>query len=188
MHNINIIAETIAVTANNAFVGTLFAGILIARFGLSIYEKQKRVDIDLSRKEKLHNLAVDLLTQVNIAVPDYLGQISVHDGTNPNAKAVFNKIETVSPGQIFTDTSSRFAKHIANIVDAQNNLLTPLALRDNGELKVKEIARLVPLLTFLFSTTSALSKLPADSLKDLSEQARKYSSEIKVILSEILKE
>lgn len=185
---IYIILETIAKTVDNTFVGTLFAGMIIAYSGLWLYRKQKRFEIEVSRNEKLHELAVDLLTRINVAVQDYIGQVSVYDGSNPPARAIFNKMELLHPGFASQDTSNRFNKYIANITQALNDLRTPLTLNNGNEEKVKTLAETIPALNLLFSATSVLSSLPAEVLKNIREQTLEQSNKARDVLEKILNE
>lgn len=182
----SIIFETIAETTDNTFFGTLLAGLIIAYSGIWLYRKQKKVDVETLRKEKLHDLAVNLLTQINVAVQDYLGQIGVHDGSNPKAKFIFIRMEELSPGSASRDTSARFNKYIANITQALNDLSTPLALNTGNENKVKTLAEAVPSLNFLFSATSTLSMNNAEGLKSMRELALEYSDKSRKVLEEVI--
>lgn len=183
---INIILEKIALILDNTFIGTLFAGLIIAYSGIWLYRKQKMFDIETSRKEKLHDLAVNLLTQINVAMQDYLGQIRVHDGSNPKAKFIFTRMEEFSPGAASRDTSTRFNKYITNITQALNDLSTPLALNNGNEAKVKTLAEAIPGLNFLFSAASTLSMNNVEGLKNVRELALEYSDKSRKVLEEII--
>lgn len=45
---------------DNTFIGTLFAGVLLALFGLSLYRIQKRTDLEFEIVKKRRALASDL--------------------------------------------------------------------------------------------------------------------------------
>lgn len=49
------IINTIAITVDNTFVGTLFAGIIITFLGLKFYYQQKELDISFSKRKKFKN-------------------------------------------------------------------------------------------------------------------------------------
>lgn len=181
-----ILFETIANTANNTFIGTLFAGGIIAFLGLKIYRQQKELDIAYSKRKRIQELATLLLTHVNVAVKDYLGQISVHNGANPPAKLIYNKMISISPNFISKETSSRFQSYITNITQAFNDFSTPFALDKNNESKVKILAENVPQLNFLLSTTSTLSDLQINTLNDLSKLSTEYSDKIASILEPVI--
>jgi len=182
------ISEIIATTVDNTFIGTLFAGIVITYLGLRIYHKQKGLDIEYLKRNKMQDLATTLLTHINVAVKDYLGQISVHNGSNQVAKVVFNKMESLSPGFASKDTSKRFAGYVSKITQAFNDLSTPLALDVRNESKVRLLAEAIPLLTFILSTTTTLPDLPINTINDLSKQTTEYFDKIRSILESIINE
>jgi hypothetical protein len=188
MTSINIFLETIAKTVDNTFVGTLFAGLIITYSGLWLYRKQKKFDIETSRKEKLHDLAVNLLTHINIAVKDYIEQISIYNGSNPAAKIIFNKMESISPDFASRGTSERFNKYIANITETLNDLSTPLALSNRNENEVKILAETIPSLNFLFSTTSTLPTSSLEDLENIRNLVLEYSNNARKVLEKIIKE
>lgn len=186
--NIFIISETIYRVLDNTFFGTLFAGILIAYVGLILYKQQKKVDIETSRKEKLHDFAVNLLTHINVSLKDFIGQISVHDGTNPPAKMIFEKMESLSPGFVSNDVSNRFNGYIRNISEAFNQLSTPLALTPKNEERVKSLAETIPQLTFLLSATGALKLSNTKDLSEIKKLMNSHFDKIRIILESIINE
>lgn len=182
------VSEIITSTVNNTFIGTLFAGVIIAYLGLRIYHKQKLLDLDYLKKNKIQELATILLTRINVAVKDYLGQASVHNGSNQVAKVVFNKMESLSPGFASRDTSNRFNNYVSQITEAFNNLSTPLALEIGNESRVKSLAETVPLLTFVLNTTATLPNLPLNTINELVDQVTDYCEKIRTTLEAIIKE
>ncbi len=184
--DINTFSNALAQTADNTFVGTLFAGLIIAYSGVWLYRKQKKIDIETLRNEKVHDLAVSLLTLINVAMQDYLGQISLHDGSNLDAKLIYSTMEEYSPGWVTKDTSHRFNQHISNISQALNGLSTPLALSTQNEDIVKTLAEVVASLNFLFSATSTLPMNNPENLGVIRKLALGHSEKARKVLEKIV--
>lgn len=173
---------------DNTFIGTSLAGALLAFLGLQIYRVQKKLDIEYSKRSKIQELATSLLTHINVSIQDYLGQISIHDGTNPAAKALFDKINSISPNFNVGETTKKFNIHIEGVNRAFNKLSTPLALTGKHQIEIELLVKNVPLIMFLLSTTSTLSGLQKDTLKDLSGQIKGSLDNIRPSLERIINE
>jgi hypothetical protein len=185
VESINLIIQTVAISVNNTFVGTFFAGGLIAFLGLRIYRKQKELDIDYSRKQHQQELAKALLTHITIALKDFDGQISVHNGSNPSAKIIFERVKQLSPTYITNETSMRFSTHTSSITKSWNELSIPLALNTGNDVEFQTLVKTIPLLTFLFSTAASLENLPLDILTDIKSQLNEYSDQVIPLLTGI---
>ncbi len=180
------IMTAISIAADNTLIGTLCAGLLIAVFSLKLYRKQKEVDILFTKKEKIRELATSLLTNINVAVKDYIGQVSVHDGSNPHAKVILDRLNELSPGQAYKDRSVRFEGYVSSITKSLDALSTPLALDRKNETRVMSLAETIPKLTLLFSMVSTLSGLPNKTLKDVSSLCKQEFDKVRGLLENII--
>lgn len=181
-----LIIQTITDTADNTFVGTFLAGTVIAFIGLKIYQKQKEIDANYNKKLRIQELATILLAYINVSVKDFKGQISVHDGTNAPAKALFNKMSQLSPGYITNEILTKFNGYISNINRIWNELNTILTLDPKNEERVITLTKSIPSLIFILSTSSTLQDLTAEVLQSIKSELDKYSMEISNPLNDII--
>lgn len=181
-----ILVNTIAGSVNNTFVGTLLAGTCIAFLGLRLYRKQKKLDMVFANKIRIHELATALLTHINVAVKDFIGQVSIHSGENGVVKVIFEKMKMLDPNFYTKETSGRFNEYTKIITNDFNELSTPLALDLTNESKVKTLANSIPQITFLLSMTSSLSTLDARTLKEVLGTMTKTSGDTSDVLKEII--
>lgn len=173
---------------DNTFIGTLLAGVFLSFLGLKIYREQKKLDAEYSRKKKIQELAISLLTHINIAVKDFYGQVSVHNGKNPYAKLIFDKIVSISPSFISKETSDRFSKYVSSITQSLNDLSTHLALNPKYEEKVKLLSDIIPQMTFVLSMTPNLTGFSEKELENVSGVITDHFSKVKPALEEIIRD
>lgn len=171
---------------NNTFIGTLFAGSLLAFFGLYLYHRQKNLDSQYARRQKIQELSMTLLTHINVSVKDYKGQINVYNGTNPVAKALLDKINSLSPEYFTKQNIDRFNQFAADINDSFNKLSTYLTLSAEYKDDLDLIAQKIPTLTFYFSAISALSSLGKGNLDDIEVNISKEHESIRLVLEKII--
>ena len=152
---------------NNTFIGTLLAGVLIGCFGLWIYQRQKTLDVVFSKREKLHELVVSLHMHVNVAVRDFKGQVSVYDGTNLHAKALLDKMNSLSPGYQSSENSKIFVGYISNINKTFNELIAFLELNVKYKSETDCLIEQIPSLNLLLSFSGFLEKLSTANLKEV---------------------
>lgn len=186
MEIFNILLNTIAGFVNNTFVGTLLAGTCLAFLGLRLYRKQKKLDMAFANRTRIHELATALLTHINVAVKDFIGQVSIHSGENGVVKVIFEKMNALDPNFYTKETSGRFNEYSKIITHDFNELSTPLALDLTNESKVKTLANSIPQITFLLSVTSSLSALDVRTLKEVLGMMTKASSDAGDVLKEII--
>lgn len=184
MDLVNLTAAIISDTVNNTFIGTLSAGVIITFLGLRLYRSQKELDEAFLKKHKIRELSVRLLTDVNVAVKDYMGQISLYDGSNGPAKLIYDKMESIQPGFWSKGTSIRFQKYVGDISKSFDELSTPLALNSLNEEKVKSLADAIPQLTFILNTTSTLSSFGLSDLSSFRKTVSDNADKIRSLLDE----
>lgn len=171
---------------DNTFIGTLFAGLLLASFGLYLYHEQKKVDLEYEEKKKIKESATELLTLIHVSVKDYKDQIKVHNGGNPIAKIILNKIIAMSPDHIAKQTQSRFDKYISDINQIHNNLSTRMSLNPfykNSVLVLSE--EKINVSTYL-SYIGFLPQLDIETLKIAETEISKHANALEMTLENII--
>jgi hypothetical protein len=164
----------------------VLAGILLAYLGFYLYSQEKELDIAYAKKQKIQELSTILLNHINISVKDYQTQISAFEGNSIVVKTLLDYINSISPGHVDVQNTSRFSKYINDIADSLNLLSTHLALGDKHKQNLGVLQDNVPTLNTYFSTVSVLSKMSKADLQEISKVITEKSTLIKGTLQCII--
>ncbi|KKS35070.1 MAG: hypothetical protein UU95_C0005G0033 [Parcubacteria group bacterium GW2011_GWC2_42_12] len=171
---------------NNTFIGTLFAGFLLALLGLRLYRRQKYLDADFSKREKIRELAIILLTHINISVKDYQAQLNIYNGIIPEAKVLLDKINTMSPDYLVNQNKIRFNQYVNDINNSFNKLSTYLILNSEYKKDLDLIEAKIPSFNLYLSTEEVLAKLNKQEIQSITTGFFDAVNSIKMSLKSII--
>jgi hypothetical protein len=160
---------------DNTFLGTLFAGSLLAHIGLYLYRNQKELDASYERKRRLEEAGAKLFSHIEIANKFYSGQLNANDNNQPQMKAL-NKLLNDKHGNYFeTEAIDKANAFFKNVEQALNDFVAYLKVEGvKTDSDIEKLTSDVTTFGFYLLSTMTLSK---SSQKEIDEY-RKNSTEL----------
>jgi len=164
---------------DNTFIGTLFAGALLAMFGLFLYRQQKQTDIEYDDFRKNRELASALFACLESAASDYNELLNIADGSsNPQVQALKDRIAQLG-GDPLGKYDKLFNFHISEINKALKALIAQLKLNFNSKYdhEIGILSKEIPTLNFYLSAVLLLIKLN-DKSADITSLRQSFTNSL----------
>ena len=171
---------------DNTFFGTLVAGLIIARFGLYLYQKQKTTDIKYEDYRKIRELASLLFANIEIASKNYEGQLNIYDGKNPDLKSLLQALIT-DKDEIRKKFSEEFNEIWKKINNATDNLVAQLKIDGNYGEEIKIITEKVSKISFLLLSVNVFYLSKPEDIEEYRKEFNKDLQPVKDTLQNIIK-
>lgn len=165
---------------DNTFLGTLFAGIILAIFGFSKYRKQKNIDIEYEDLRKIREAASLLLANTEIAFKKYEEELNIYtnkDGQIYLIKEIKTKLKDLGK---FPDDEimKEFQKMTFEITNNTDNLVALLQIEENYDEDIKKIVKNVSTFVFFVGSAHIIHLFDAEILE---EHRKKVNEALKII-------
>ncbi|MDD3940657.1 MAG: hypothetical protein PHQ01_03765 [Candidatus Pacebacteria bacterium] len=174
---------------DNTFLGTLFAGIILAFIGFSLYRKQKSVDIKYEDLRKIREAAASLLANIEIISRKYEQQLDLYTNTENQLKivnALKNKLTEL--GEDYDEKIFAEFNEMSFEVDDNTDFLVALMQIDgNYEDDTKSIIKEVAFLNLITRGVRVIPNLSAKELEEYRENLKKTTKNLRIILQRIIK-
>jgi hypothetical protein len=163
------LSKIVLTTLDNTFFGTLFAGLLIAKFGLFLYQKQKKIDIQYEERNHIRELAASLFGNLGMASSNFRGQLNLYSGENQQLEAIGRAINAKYKNNFCDGMQNKFIQYNNEIEKSLNNLISQLKLsRENDYTEViKILTEKIPTLNLYMLSNLILEKLDKNEIKDI---------------------
>lgn len=163
------LSKIVLTTLDNTFFGTLFAGLLIAKFGLFLYQKQKKIDIQYEERNHIRELAASLFGNLGMASSNFRGQLNLYSGENQQLEAIGRAINAQYKNNFCDEMQNKFIQYNNEIEKSLNNLISQLKLsRENDYTEViKILTEKIPTLSLYMLSNLILEKLDKNEIKDI---------------------
>lgn len=174
---------------DNTFLGTLFAGIILAFIGFSLYRKQKSVDIKYEDLRKIREAAASLLANIEIISRKYEQQLDLYTNTENQLKivnALKNKLTELGEDydeKIFAE----FNEMSFEVDDNMDFLIALMQIDGNYEDDTKSIIKEVAFLNLITRGVRAIPNLSAKESEEYRENLKKTTKNLRIILQRIIK-
>ncbi len=171
---------------DNTFLGTVLAGLLLARYGLYLYKKQKDIDIKYEEIQLIKKQASLLFSKIEIVSNSYQGQINIYNGKN---NLDFIKVLNYKNDDYFHDTLVKEIVETSNkISDHSNELLANLKIHSpKYDSEIDTISLNISKLIVYLNTVSVLRNFNEKDIFEIEGDYKKVIQTIKDTLQRIIK-
>jgi len=170
---------------DNTFFGTLFAGIILAFIGFSLYRKQKSVDMECEDRRKIRDLASLLLANIEIAFKKYEQQIDIYleKGDRLNyLNAIKKKLEDAGE-----DPDKAIKELCLKVRDDADSLIALLEIDGNYDKNIVKITENIATFSFLVESISIIHSLEEKELKETKQKVCDVLGLLRSTLKEVIK-
>jgi hypothetical protein len=176
---------------DNTFFGTLFAGIILAFIGFSLYRKQKSVDIKYEDLRKIREAAASLLANIEIVSRKYKQQLDLYTNTENQLKIVNGlKNKLTELGEDYDKKIFNEFNEMSFEIDDNTDFLVALMQIDGnyGE-DVKIIINEVVFFNLIIRSVNVIPSLSQshEKLKEYRENLEKTTKNLRIILQKVIK-
>lgn len=171
---------------NNTFVGTFFAGTLLALLGFFLYGRQKRIDLVYEEIRKDRQIAASLYASIETASKKMEGLFNIYDGKNPHLVKPLQKLGLEFENLLVNKMSDELSVSNKEIATISENLITNMKIRNLQNLNLKTITDNVSIINFYLFNPSTLQKLTKEEVEEWRNGLGKATSSIESELKKIL--
>ena len=176
---------------DNTFFGTLFAGIILAFIGFSLYREQKSVDIKYEDLRKIREAAASLLANIEIVSRKYKQQLDLYTNTENQLKIVNGlKNKLTELGEDYDKKIFNEFNEMSFEIDDNTDFLVALMQIDGnyGE-DVKIIIKEVVFFNLIIRSVNVIPSLSQshEKLKEYRENLEKTTKNLRIILQKVIK-
>lgn len=176
---------------NNTFFGTLFAGIILAFIGFSLYREQKSVDIKYEDLRKIREAAASLLANIEIVSRKYKQQLDLYINTENQLKIVNGlKNKLTELGEDYDKKIFNEFNEMSFEIDDNTDFLVALMQIDGnyGE-DVKIIIKEVVFFNLIIRSVNVIPSLSQsqEKLEEYRENLEKTTKNLRIILQKVIK-
>jgi len=176
---------------DNTFFGTLFAGIILAFIGFSLYREQKSVDIKYEDLRKIREAAASLLANIEIVSRKYKQQLDLYTNTENQLKIVNGlKNKLTELGKDYDKKIFNEFNEMSFEIDDNTDFLVALMQVDGnyGE-DVKIIIKEVVFFNLIIRSVNVIPSLSQsqEKLEEYRENLEKTTKNLRIILQKVIK-
>jgi len=176
---------------DNTFFGTLFAGIILAFIGFSLYREQKSVDIKYEDLRKIREAAASLLANIEIVSRKYKQQLDLYTNTENQLKIVNGlKNKLTELGEDYDKKIFNEFNEMSFEIDDNTDFLVALMQIDGnyGE-DVKIIIKEVVFFNLIIRSVNVIPSLSQsqEKLEEYRENLEKTTKNLRIILQKVIK-
>ena len=172
---------------NNTFIGTFFAGLLLALLGIFLYRKQKAIDIKYSDHNKIRELVALLYTHIEIASKNFQSQLNIYDGSYPQFKIISDALNQKFENRLSNDIENESHSLALKINSMANDLMARLKLMTQDySNEIEIIASKIPMLGIYLSGSFILKTLNATEILSFKNGFDETVGAIKKVLQNLL--
>lgn len=183
-----IITEIITKTADNAFIGTLSAGAVLAFFGFRFYLKQKQIDIEFEDLRKLKDSAATLFAAINSASNKIGGLFNMYDQENPTLTKILKHVDISVEDGLNKKTGKELEVASATITALWENLNSQLTIKNQFGVEIDTVSQTISILNmYMIGASITLRKLKPEEVKEWRQGWKDIYTSLVVELSKVLK-
>ncbi len=171
---------------NNTFLGTLFAGILLALFGFYLYRKQKETDLEFDDLRKRKDAASVLFYKVQVAIKKYEAQLNIHNGKYPPIKNLYEKANDKFNNYFKDETDKDLNALVTAINVALDNLISLLKIDNEFTEEVEKISLNTPNLNLMLLGVSVMYLSQPKDVEELDKLFHQTAGSITAALQKII--
>lgn len=174
---------------NNTFIGTLFAGVILALFGLFLYRHQKQIDIKCENLKIIRESASLLFANIEIASKNYEGQLNIYDGKNPQIKLISDALNKKYENHFQNEFDKQFNVFSTKITALSDDLIAKLKIHSpEYDSEIKGITEKIPAIILYLSGWMVLKKSTNEEVADFRKGFTEASGGIKETLQKLIKQ
>jgi len=162
-----IITETISRTVDNTFIGTLFAGAMLAYFGYRLYVGQKQIDIEFEDLRKLKDTTAALFAAINSASNKIGGLFNMYDQENPMLTKILRHVGSSVEDGLNEKVGKELEIASTDVTTLWENLNSQLAIKNQFSLEIDTIGQQMLILNMYMNGASiTLNKLKPEEVRE----------------------
>ncbi len=174
---------------NNTFFGTVFAGVVLALFGLFLYRSQKQIDIKYEYLKEIRKSASILFVNIEAVSKKYGSQLSIYGEVNSQAKLI-NGLLNKKFGNFFqNELDKQFSSFSIKIKELSDDLVAKLEISSpRYDSEIKEIIDKIMVIVLYLSGWVVLRKSTDKEVVGFINEFIETSDSIKEVLQKLIKQ